>query len=90
MLDIRTINWRQDMITDRYVKENCDLLAEPKKMTAGELGCACTYCETIENPYSYEIMYRSGHLAEFREEFDVRLRRKIFDRACRYHGIMVC
>lgn len=91
MLDLSFVNWRHDRITERYIEENRDLLADPGKMTPAELGCAVTYCRSIDcdNPYADEIMRRSGHLKAFREAYDDRERRKIFDKACRYHGMIV-
>jgi hypothetical protein len=50
MIDLNTVNWRKDRITERYVCEHTDILRKPRKMKPGELGDACTYCETNENP----------------------------------------
>ena len=61
MLDLKTINWRQDRITERYVEENHELLALPEKMTPSQLATTITYCASWINPYSEALIRKAGH-----------------------------
>ena len=89
MIELSSVEWRNDRITRKYAEENREQLERPEAMEPFKLGEACTYCKTIENPYTYEIMRRSGHLEKYMETFDERERRRIFDKACSYHGMRV-
>lgn len=89
MIDIIRINWKEDGITRRFVTDNRDVLRHPEKMGALMLGNACTYCRDIYNPFAEELMRRSGHLEKYRGIQDEKARVKIFQAACRYHGMIV-
>lgn len=89
MIDLKTVNWRRDWITERYVEAHREELVSPETMDVHDLGAAVTYCTTIRNPYAVEIMRRSGHLEAYREAWTARDRARIFQKACRYHGMMI-
>ena len=88
-LDLRNIDWKHDFITREYVEENRDMLMRPSQMDARKLGEAITYCRSSWNPFSYELMRRSGHFKAFREARTEKEKSAILDRACRYHGFML-
>ena len=79
--------WRKDSITKRFVKDNEAMLNFPGNMNAKELANACTYCETIYNPYAEELMRRTELLEKFRKATDVKKQRRILDKACGCYGI---
>lgn len=89
MIELSSVEWRNDGITREYVEEHREQLEQPEKMKPGKLGEACTYCKTIDNPYAYEIMRRSGHLDKFLSTFETKGRGEILRAACRYHGFML-
>ncbi len=89
MLNLDTVNWRKDRITERYVEDHKEDLQHPEEMTPGDLGTAVTYCLDFDNPFSLEIMRRSGHLEKFKMALNPKERRQIFDRACNYHGFKI-
>ena len=88
-LDLTTIDWKKDRITQKYVDENRKKLSDPTQMEPRELGEAITYCRIAWNPYADELMRRSGHLDEFRQARTDKERSKILDKSCRYHGFML-
>lgn len=89
MLDLRKVNWRRDRITRAYVADHYDELCYPETMKASDLGTAVTYCEDFYNPFAEEIMRRSGHLEKFKAAVQIKEKRQIFDKACRYHGMVI-
>lgn len=89
MIDLNTVNWRKDRITERYVCEYTDILRKPRKMKPGELGDACTYCETNENPYAEELMRRAGNLEAFQSATTPSEKGKILRQAAKAFGFML-
>ncbi len=81
--------WKNDFVTRAYIREHIDTLNVPSRMTISALARTCTYCNSWENPYSREIMKRSGHLAKFDEcrKGDTEARRDIFNKACNHYNI---
>lgn len=88
-LDLSSIDWKRDRITKEYVEENRNMLMYPSKMDARKLGEAVTYCQSAWNPFSYELMRRSGHLSAFRKARGGKEKSAILDKSCRYHGFML-
>ena len=88
-LDLKSIEWKRDRITREFVEENRDMLMQPSQMEPRKLGEAVTYCQSAWNPFSYELMRRSGHLEEFRSARTEKEKSKILDKSCRYHGFML-
>ena len=89
MLGLITVNWRNDRATQEFIDAHREMLQSPETMKPGDLGTAVTYCKTIHNPYAMEIMRRSGHLDRFKEAWLEKERYQIFDKACRYHGMII-
>ena len=86
MIDLTTVDWRNDWITRRYVKENEAKLSNPRKMTPAELGDATTYCKTLYDPYAEELMRRAGNLEAFRCATTDSERMKILNNAAKSFG----
>lgn len=63
--ELRSINWKKDALTTNYVRENADDLLHPEKMSVSGLCDAITYCVSIDNPYSVELLSRAGYLYWF-------------------------
>lgn len=89
MLDLTTVDWRHDRITDNWKDRNREKIVFPRKMTPYELSEAVTYCRSISNPYAEEMMRRSGHLEQFREAMTDRERSEIFKKSCSHYGIIM-
>lgn len=89
MLNLEKVHWRRDRITRAFVADHFDELCHPETMTPSELGNAVTYCEDFDNPFAEEIMRRSGHLEKFKMALQIKEKRQIFDKACRYHGMII-
>ncbi len=81
--------WKKDGVTRDYKKKMGDILNTPTDMTPKELANTTTYCNSWDNPYTIELMRRSGHLEAYQGTFDDKERRKIFDKSCAYHGFKV-
>lgn len=81
-----TIEWKNDFVTRMWLRENDYDLENPASMTPFELGDASTYCKTMNNPFTIELMRRSGDLEKFTIAQNDAKRREILDRSCRYHG----
>lgn len=88
-IDLASVDWRQDRITRDYVERNREKLSAPEQMSPRELGDAVTYCRSAWNPFSEELMRRSGHLEAFREATTDRERAEVLKSSCRYHGFML-
>lgn len=79
--------WKKDSATRTYIRKNRDRLNFPSRMDIHELADASTYCTSWENPYSLEIVRRSGFLADYESAGSRTKRRAIFEDACELHGI---
>ena len=87
MIDINDVEWYDDGITRRFIKRMGDKLTDPEHMTVNDLTLTITYIEDFDNPYSREMMRRSGHLEKFVNTYDRNKQYEIFERSGRYHGI---
>ena len=87
MADLSLVDWKKDFITKRYITENENLLRAPSRMTPHQLAVACTYCETINNPFAEQLTKRAGNIEAFRNALDIKEKRKALDRACAAFGI---
>lgn len=90
MLDLNEVNWINDCITRRYVREHADKLQEPEKMGTRELGDAVTYCQTFFNPYAEELMRRAGNLEAFYAAAETKEQRIILNNAAKSFGFRFC
>lgn len=61
----KNINWKKDGLTANFVRENAAELLYPEKMTEKRLCDAITYCISINNPYTVELLSRAGYLFWF-------------------------
>lgn len=87
MVDLNSVCWKKDRITERFVREHEALLRRPSKMNPRELAGACTYCETIENPYAEALTKRAGNAEAFRNATNTKDKRKALDNAAKAFGI---
>lgn len=86
MIDIESVNWYEDSVTKKYVEENAAALADPPKMSVEELGTACTYCDSVHNPYAEELCRLAGSLRKFQEANDNKEACAVLYRAARAFG----
>lgn len=86
MICLREIDWIDDRITRNYVKTHADQLMNPRRMLPRELGDAVTYCKTIFNPYSEELMRRAGNLEAFYTAATLKEQNAILNRAAKSFG----
>ncbi|MCR5238105.1 MAG: hypothetical protein K6E34_12990 [Lachnospiraceae bacterium] len=56
-------------------------------MDIHDLANASTYCTSWENPYSLEMVKRSGFLADYESAGSRTKRRAIFEDVCEMYGI---
>lgn len=87
MIDLTTVCWKKDRITERFVREHEAQLRRPSKMKPIELANACTYCDTIDNPYAEAITKRAGNVEAFRNATNARDKRKALDNAAKAFGM---
>lgn len=88
-LDLATINWRQDGMTQRYVGDNAEELTKPTKMSPIQLANALTYCENFYNPYAEELMRRVGTLEKFNNTTSIEEQAKILRSAGKAFNILI-
>lgn len=60
MINLDTVNWYNDGVTRRYLREHADELLEPEKMTPNELASAICYIDGVKNPYADELVKRAS------------------------------
>ena len=65
MLNLQDINWRQDSVTRRYIKEHKIELTTPNSMSPEQLAGATTFCQDVFNPYAEELTRRAGLLEQY-------------------------
>ena len=81
--------WKNDFVTRIFKREEGARLNAPSRMNIKELANACTYCISWENPYSEELMKRSGHLSMFNDSHSEKDKRAILNKSYKYHGIQM-
>lgn len=87
MIDLTTVCWKKDRITEHYVRDHEAQLRRPSRMKPRELADACTYCETIDNPYAEALTKRARNADAFRNATNTRDKRKALDNAAKAFGI---
>ena len=75
---------RKDRATKEWREDHADEL-DPAKMSPSLLASAITYCETICNPFTDEIVRRSG----VRKRYETEPLRDTMRRACRHYNIQI-
>lgn len=76
---IQSIPWKRDFDTCKWVKEHYSELKDVHSMTATLLTWACTYCNTVDNPFANELARRCGREEEFRSGDDEKKRKLFFE-----------
>lgn len=85
----KNINWKKDGLTANFVRENAAELLYPEKMTENRLCDAITYCISIDNPYSVELLTRTGYLDDFQRSRSSRERMEYLREAARRYRIIL-
>lgn len=84
---IEEVKWKHDRITARWVESNRKELRSPRRMKPEQLAEACTYCETIDNPFALELTRRAKMEAAFLRSQTPADKRKVLDAAAGVFGI---
>lgn len=84
---LSSVDWKRDGATENYKRENAAELQFPARMTEDSLAVACTYCNSIDNPYAEELVRRTGNLDAFRTATDVKDRMAILQKSAKSFGI---
>lgn len=86
-MKIEDVKWKHDSITARWIENNREELKSPRRMKPARLAEACTFCETIENPFALELTRRAKMEAAFLQSQTSADRRKVLDAAADVFGI---
>ena len=73
--------WRKTAITEKYVRQNRELLEHPETMSEEQLAEAVTFCQTVDNPFAEEFCRRAGLIDEWSSVTGWRRRKKTFEKA---------
>lgn len=84
-----SVDWKRDGATEHYKRENAAELLFPARMTEDSLAVACTYCNSVDNPYAEELVRRTGNLDAFRAAAEAEDRMKILQKSAKSFGIIL-
>lgn len=84
---IEDVKWKHDSITARWIENNREELKSPCRMKPARLAEACTFCETIDNPFALELVRRAKMEAAFLQNQTPDDKRKVLDAAAGVFGI---
>ena len=84
---IEDVKWKRDRITARWIEVHGKELRSPRRMKAARLAEACTFCETIDNPFALELVRRAKMEAAFLRSQTSADKRKVLDAAADVFGI---
>lgn len=88
-VDIEKVDWLRDEATREYIRENAERLKDRSAMTPKELAEAVTYCETVDNPYAYELLDRAGSFEKFKRAESYEAACEVLRKAARGLGIIL-
>ena len=86
-MTIEDVKWKRDRITARWIENNREKLKSLRRMKPARLAEACTFCETIENPFALELVRRAKMEAAFLRSQTPADKRKVLDAAAGVFGI---
>lgn len=84
---IEDVKWKRDRITARWIEVHGKELRSPRRMKSVRLAEACTYCETIDNPFALELTRRAKMETAFLQSQTSADKRKVLDAAAGVFGI---
>lgn len=84
---IKDVKWKRNRITARWIENNREKLKSLRRMKPARLAEACTFCETIENPFALELARRAKMEAAFLQNQTPDDKRKVLDAAAGVFGI---
>ena len=84
---IEDVKWKRDRITARWIEAHGKELRSPRRMKAARLAEACTYCETIENPFALELTRRAGMQVAFLQSQSITEKGIVLNDAASVYGI---
>ena len=87
MMYITDVQWKDDFVTRAFLREHGEDITDPGSMEVSELAGAVTYCKTVDNPYSREIVKRSGALEDFNHARALKDKNRILRTECEKFGI---
>ena len=87
--DAGTAFLKNDSITRRYAIQHIDMLVHPSWMLPRYLCDACTYCETIDNPFAEELTKRAGNVERFRNAKTPKEKRSALENAAKSFGYRI-
>lgn len=88
-MDIRNVQWKNDFVTRAFIREHGEDIQDPESMEAKELANTVTYCKTVDNPYSREIVRRTGALSDFNCARSLEEKNNILRTECKKFGIQL-
>ena len=86
-MTIEDVKWKRDRITARWIENNREELKSPRRMIPARLAEACTFCETIDNPFALELTRRAGMQVAFLQSQSITEKGIVLNDAASVYGI---